>query len=115
VAASTPGEGFQTLVWADDAALGLTNPLSSPSDCQDPTILDASLLQGKILICTYSFDFAFGSASLQQVVGTVQTLGAVGFIMVVQSDLGPNKLDPIPFVVPAIVLTSLQDSQVLDF
>jgi subtilisin family serine protease len=113
LAPSTPGEGFQTLVWADDAALGLTNPLSSPSDCQDPTILNASLLQGKILICTYSFDFAFGSASLQQVVGTVQTLGAVGFIMVVQSDLGPNKLDPIPFVVPAIVLTSLQDSQSL--
>ncbi|CAK9232143.1 unnamed protein product [Sphagnum troendelagicum] len=47
---------------------GQGNPLYTLSDCQLASLFNKLLVQGKLLICTYSFNFIFGGASMQQVV-----------------------------------------------
>jgi hypothetical protein len=63
------------------------------------------------MICTYSFNFVFGGASMQTVVTTLQALGAVGVVMMVDSDSSGQQYSPIPLPIPAIVLVSYANSQ----
>jgi len=56
------------------------------------------------MICTHSFNFIFGGASMQQVVSTIEALGAAGLVMVVESNVAGSNFDPIPFTMPCIVI-----------
>ncbi|KAJ7269441.1 hypothetical protein O6H91_Y398200 [Diphasiastrum complanatum] len=110
LAPSTSGSTLYNLILAKDAVGSQSDLFFSPNDCQDPTLFDKKIVQGNILICTYSFSFIFGGATINQVAVTVQNVSAVGFILVVESDLAGSKFDPIPISVPGIVLTTLEDS-----
>ncbi len=111
-AAPTRGDRLYGMVLANDAVMGETNALYTPSDCQEPSLFDPALVHNRLLVCTYSFNFIFGGSTMQEVVNTVRALGGAGFIMVVESDIAGSKFDPIPLPIPAIVLTVTSDSQV---
>jgi hypothetical protein len=100
------------MVLAQDAVAGKGDPSLSPSDCQAPQLYNKALVRGKILICTYSFDYVFGGSTMQQLVITIKTLGAAGVAMVVDSDTSGGKFEPIPLAIPVIVFPTSVDSQV---
>eukprot|EP00249_Psilotum_nudum_P002715 c15839_g1_i1 orf=1785-3449(-) len=108
----TPGDGFYSMVLAEDALAESSNLFFNPTSCQQPEAFNRTITQGKILICTYSFSFVFGQSTLKQVSQTTQNLSAVGFVMVVNSELPGTKFNPVPITVPGIVITNLADSQV---
>ncbi|KAL3693997.1 hypothetical protein R1sor_007648 [Riccia sorocarpa] len=113
LAPGTPGDVMAKLVLAQDVVTGPKNPIFDPSDCQDSTSLDKGTVAGKILICTYSFNFVYGGSTIKRVEDTVRNLSAMGFIMVVQSDTAGSRFDPIPITVPGIIITSQNHSQIL--
>jgi len=113
LAPPTKGPIFYDLILANDAVQGEGNPLYSPSDCQVPSIFNKPLVQGKLLICIYSFNFLFGGASMQQVVTTLEALGAAGLVMVVESDSAGSMFTPIPLTIPGIVLVDAMHSEAL--
>ncbi len=49
---------------------------------------------------------------MQQVVSTLEALGAAGLVMVVESDVAGSKFDPIPFTIPGIVIIDAMNSEV---
>ncbi|CAM6074802.1 unnamed protein product [Sphagnum tenellum] len=113
LAPPTKGPFLYNLISANDAMQGQGNPLYTPSDCQLASLFNKLLVQGKLMICTYSFNFIFGGASMQQVVSTLEALGAAGLVMVVESDVAGSKFDPIPFTMPGIVIIDAMNSEVL--
>ncbi len=74
-------------------------------------ILANDAVQGKLLICIFSFNFVFGGASMQQVVTTLEALGAAGLVMVVESDSAGSMFTPIPLTMPGIVLVDAMHSE----
>ena len=38
--------------------------ISSPSDCQNPEAFNKPMIEGNILVCGYSYNFAYGAASV---------------------------------------------------
>ncbi|KAG6544296.1 hypothetical protein Mapa_014299 [Marchantia paleacea] len=113
LAPATPGELMKKMVLAADAVTGPINPIYDPSDCQDSTSLDKSMIAGNILICTYSFNFIYGGSTIKRVEETTKNLSAAGFVMVVQSDTAGSRFNPIPITVPGIIITSQNESQIL--
>jgi hypothetical protein len=112
-AAGTQGEGLYDLILAEDAAAAnAANPRLAPT-CQQPAAFDKSLVEGKILMCTYSFAFVYGGATVRQVVETARSLGAAGFILFARAELPGSKFSPAPFAVPGIVVTDVADATVL--
>lgn len=110
--APTAGVALYPMLLAQDAVAGKGDPALSPSDCQAPQLYNKVLVRGKILICTYSFDYVFGGSTMQQLEKTIKTLGAAGVAMVVDSDTSGGKFEPIPLSVPVIVFPNAVDSQV---
>lgn len=106
LAPTTAGVGLYPLIMAQDAVVR-TDPTQSPGDCQAASLYNRNLVRGKIIICTYSFDYVFGGSTLQQLVKTVQTIGAAGVILVVDSDTSGGKFDPIPISVPFIIFPNM--------
>lgn len=113
ITAATKGEVLYPLILAKDATEGQGNPGFAPSDCQEPSIFQKALVTGKLLICTYGFNYIFGGSTLQQLVKTVEAVGAAGVVLVVESDGSGSKFDPVPLRIPAIALLSFADSAVL--
>ncbi|CAM6049035.1 unnamed protein product [Sphagnum compactum] len=113
LAPPTKGPLLYDMILAQDAVQGAGNPLYSPSDCQLPSLFSKLLVQGKLMICTFSFNFIFGGASMQQVVTTLKALGAAGLVMVVESDVAGSKFDPIPLTIPGIVIIDAMNSEIL--
>ncbi|KAH7306262.1 hypothetical protein KP509_22G004300 [Ceratopteris richardii] len=111
LAPATPGEQMYDLVLAEDAAVANNSGFSfSPSNCQQPEVLNKAFVQGKILMCTYSFSFLYGGATVRKVADTAKSLSAVGFVLFVTRELPGNKFNPIPLGMPGVVITDVQDS-----
>lgn len=101
------------MVLAADATQGQGSPLFSPSDCQEPSLFNRAVVSGSLLICTYGFSYIFGGSTLQQLVKTIEAVGAAGVVLIVDSDGPGSKFDPVPLRVPAIGLLNLADSTAL--
>lgn len=113
IAPPTRGGGLYRLILAQDAVQGRGDPLLSPSECQSPKLYNNLLVRGKILICTYTFDFVYGGSTMQQLVKTAKSLGAAGVTVVVDSDSSGQKFEPVPLAIPVIVLPTSADSNIL--
>ena len=61
------------------------------------------MVEGKILVCGYSYNFAYGAASLRCLSETAKSLGAVGFILAVENPSPWAKFDPAVVGIPGIV------------
>lgn len=82
--------------------------------CQTPDAFIPSLVRGKLIICTYTFDFEFDSASIVRVAETMNNVGAAGFIMTMDPDVGSEEVKgtTVTLGVPGIVLNNIQASTV---
>ncbi|OMO62885.1 hypothetical protein COLO4_32844 [Corchorus olitorius] len=107
---STHANQTYTMVAANDVLLDSSVMKYSPSDCQRPEVLNKNLVEGNILLCGYSFNFVVGTASIKKVSETAKALGAVGFVLAVESVSPGTKFDPVPVGVPGIVITDVSKS-----
>lgn len=111
LAPATPGDQMYNLVLAEDALSNNNTGFSfNPSNCQQPGVFNKTLIQGKILMCTYSFSFIYGASTVKRVSDTAKNLSAVGFVLFAKTDLPGNKFNPVPLGMPGIVITDVQDS-----
>lgn len=101
------------LVAATDAMLNSSYVISSPSDCQNPAAFNKTMIEGNILVCGYSYNFAYGAASVRRLSETAKSLGAVGFILAVENPSPGAKFDPVPVGIPGIVIKDVDQTQVL--
>uniref|UniRef100_A0A0D3GKF8 Subtilisin-like protease n=1 Tax=Oryza barthii TaxID=65489 RepID=A0A0D3GKF8_9ORYZ len=83
-----------SLISAADALLGSSATKYSALDCQRPELLNKRKIQGKILLCGYSFNYISGTASIKKVSETARSLGAAGFIVAVENSYPGTKFDP---------------------
>ncbi|KAL6496408.1 hypothetical protein OROGR_029666 [Orobanche gracilis] len=106
--------GSFTVVAANDVVLDSSG--GNPSaDCQRPEFLNKTLVQGRILLCGYSFNFAVDNSSIKKVAETVNNLSAVGFVLAVEPEMhnpGTNY-PPVPSAIPGILVTDPKDSEAL--
>lgn len=100
-----------TMVAANDVLLDSSVMKYSPSDCQRPEVFDKKLVEGKILLCGYSFNFVVGTASIKKVWETAKSVGAVGFVLAVENVSPGTKFDPVPVGIPGILITDVTKSQ----
>ncbi|KAJ8767512.1 hypothetical protein K2173_017556 [Erythroxylum novogranatense] len=107
---STHANQTYTLVAANDVLLDSSVMKYSPSDCQRPEVLNRNLVEGNVLLCGYSFNFVVGTASVKKVSETARSLGAVGFVLAVESVSPGTKFNPVPVGIPGIVITDVTKS-----
>lgn len=103
-----------TLVAAPHA---LKNNTVSPTEmslgeCQDSSRLDADLIRGKILVCSYSVRFVLGLSSVKQALDTANNVSAAGVIFYLDPFVLGFQLNPTPMRMPGLIIPSSDDSKV---
>uniref|UniRef100_A0A0A8YY47 Peptidase S8/S53 domain-containing protein n=1 Tax=Arundo donax TaxID=35708 RepID=A0A0A8YY47_ARUDO len=111
VSPATHGNKSFSLISAADALLGLPATKYSALDCQRPELLNKRKVQGKILLCGYSFNYISGTASIKKVSQTARNLGAAGFVVVVENSYPGTKFDPVPISIPGILVTDVSKTK----
>ncbi|KAJ0961817.1 hypothetical protein J5N97_029645 [Dioscorea zingiberensis] len=112
----TEEEFFLPLVAAQDVCNRNESYVLAQS-CQRPEPFNLSLIQGKLIICTYISDFIFSPTSIDSIVDTVKKIGAAGFVITMARGLSSEVLNEttstmnLPF--PGIVLSSTEASEAL--
>ncbi|CAK9137266.1 unnamed protein product [Ilex paraguariensis] len=79
-------------------------------ECQYPEALDPIIVQGKIVICTFSTGFYNGTSSLRAIIETAKVLGFMGFVFVANPAYGNFVAEPIPFSIPGIMTPRTSDA-----
>ncbi|VFQ70506.1 unnamed protein product [Cuscuta campestris] len=113
---ATMGEEFFQLAAAVDVSQrNSTAGLLTVESCQDPSQFVPSLVRGKLLICTYTYDFESEAASIAAVADTVARAGAAGFVLTVDPDLGSQQIKgaTLTLQVPGLILNNLESSTAL--
>ncbi|KAL0927024.1 hypothetical protein M5K25_001176 [Dendrobium thyrsiflorum] len=83
---------------------------------QRPELLNKNLVEGKILLCGYSFNFVSGTTSIRKVCETAKILGAAGFVVAMESSYPGTKYDPVPVALPGILITYVsQTKELIDY
>ncbi|KAK9121045.1 hypothetical protein Syun_018662 [Stephania yunnanensis] len=114
LAPPTIGEVQFPIAAAADVCSGNTT-FETVENCQHTEPFILSLARGKLIICTYTFDFEFDAASIVSVADTIQRIGAAGFIMTMDPDLASDQVrgTTATFRVPGVVLNNIQASTAL--
>ncbi|KAJ4951118.1 hypothetical protein NE237_027950 [Protea cynaroides] len=73
------------------------------------------LVRGKLIICTYSYDFELDAASISTVAETIQNVGAAGFIITMDPHTGSEEVDgtTLTLQVPGIILNNMDATSAL--
>lgn len=82
------------------------------SECQDSASLDQDLIQGNLLICSYSIRFVLGLSTIKQALETAKNLNASGVIFYMDPFVVGYQLNPIPMELPGIIIPTPEDSKV---
>lgn len=82
------------------------------SECQDSSNFNQDLVQGNLLICSYSIRFVLGISTIQQALQTAQNLSAVGVVFYMDPFMIGFQLNPTPMKIPGIIISSPDDSKV---
>ncbi|KAL8108567.1 subtilisin-like protease SBT2.3 [Apium graveolens] len=82
-------------------------------ECQDPNSLNQDIIQGNLLICSYSIRFVLGMSSIKQALSTAKNLSAVGVVFYLDPFVIGYQLNPVPMAIPGIILSSPDDSKIL--
>ncbi|CAL5359710.1 unnamed protein product [Camellia sinensis] len=106
---------FPIAAAADVSQRNTTAGLLTIESCQNAEPFVPSLVRGKLIICTYTFDFDFESASIATVADTIHKVGAAGFILTIDPDIGSEQIKGtmLTLRVPGIVLNNMQSSAAL--
>lgn len=103
------------LAAASDVCKGnATAALLTVESCQETEPFVRTLVHGKIVICTYTFDFESEAASIATVADTIQKIGAAGFVLTMDPDISSEKIKgaTITLSVPGLILNSMEASTV---
>ncbi|KAF9689746.1 hypothetical protein SADUNF_Sadunf01G0124300 [Salix dunnii] len=113
--APTEGEMPYRIAAAADVSHTNTTSVVEVESCQNPEHFILSSVRNKLIICTYTFDFEYEAASIAAVASTIQKIGAAGFIIAMDPDIGSEQIKgaTMTIQVPAIILNSLQSSRAL--
>ncbi|KAF2304591.1 hypothetical protein GH714_034536 [Hevea brasiliensis] len=88
---------------ADDMYLG---------ECQDSNNFNQDLVQGNLLICSYSIRFVLGLSTIKQSLQTAKNLSAAGVVFYMDPSVIGFRLNPIPMRISGIIIPSPDDSKV---
>ncbi|KAG2591973.1 hypothetical protein PVAP13_5NG517300 [Panicum virgatum] len=113
LAPGTDGDSMYSLIAAPHA---LKNNTVSPTEmslgeCQDSSRLDADLIKGKILVCSYSIRFVLGLSSVKQALDTANNVSAAGVIFYLDPFVLGFQLNPTPMRMPGLIIPSSDDSK----
>lgn len=115
LAPGTVKDKMYTLISALHA---LNNGTSAANDmyigeCQDSNYFDRDLVQGNLLICSYSIRFVLGLSTIKQALETARNLSAAGVVFYMDPFVIGFQLNPIPMKMPGIIIPSPEDSKIL--
>lgn len=115
LAPGTDGDTKYTLVSATHALNNDTTPASDMylGECQDSSRFDQDLVQGNLLICSYSVRFVLGLSTIKQALQTAKNLSAVGVVFSMDPFVLGFQLNPIPLNLPGIIIPSPNDSKII--
>ncbi|KAJ0104678.1 hypothetical protein Patl1_18357 [Pistacia atlantica] len=116
LAPPTAGIMHYPIAAAADASLRSTTiGIASLESCQHPELFIPSLARGKLIICTYSFDFEYEAATVTTVADNIKKIGAAGFILRMDPDVGSTPVNgtTMTLQVPGIILNNVQASMAL--
>lgn len=82
-------------------------------ECQYPDAFDPVVVQGSVVICTFSAGFNNGTSNLTAIIETARVLGFAGFVLVANPSYGDFIAEPIPFSVPGIMIPRTSDAQII--
>ncbi|XP_017409283.1 subtilisin-like protease SBT2.2 isoform X2 [Vigna angularis] len=82
-------------------------------ECQDASIFSHDLVQGNLLICSYSVRFVLGLSTIKQAMETAMNLSAVGVVFSMDPFVSSFQLNPVPMKMPGIIIPSANDSKIL--
>lgn len=113
-----PGTDEGTMCTLVSALHALNNDTTVTNDmyvgeCQDSSILNQDLVQGNLLICSYSIRFVLGLSTIKQALQTAKNLSAVGVVFYMDPYVIGFQLNPTPLELPGIIISSPVDSKVL--
>ncbi|XAR65576.1 Tripeptidyl-peptidase II [Bertholletia excelsa] len=114
LASGTDGDMMYTLV----SALHALNDSTATNDmyvseCQDASNFNQNLVQGNLLLCSYSIRFVLGISSIKATLQTAKNLSAAGVVFYMDPFVIGFQLNPIPMSLPGIIIPSPNDSKVL--
>lgn len=101
------------LVSANDAL----NDSETPNDeyvneCQDSSSLNQTVVEGNLLICSYSIKFVLGQSTISNAIETARNLSAAGIVFTMDLFIIGFQLNPVPMSLPGIIIPSSNDSKV---
>ncbi|KAG6692355.1 hypothetical protein I3842_10G110700 [Carya illinoinensis] len=116
-----PGVGLartDTMYALISAIHALNNETTVASDmyvgeCQDSSSFNLDLVQGNLLICSYSIRFVLGLATIKQALQTAKNLSAAGVVFYMDPLVIGFQLNPVPLGMPSIIIPSPDDSKIL--
>ncbi|XP_057497496.1 subtilisin-like protease SBT2.4 [Actinidia eriantha] len=82
-------------------------------ECQFPEALDPIVVQGSVVICTFSEGFYNETSSVTAIIDTAKALGFMGFVLVANPVYGDFIAEPIPFAVPGIMIPKTSDAEII--
>lgn len=82
------------------------------SECQDASKFNHTLVQGNLLICSYSIRFVLGLSTIKQASETAMNLSAAGVVFAMDPFVISYQLNPVPMRLPGIIIPSPDDSKV---
>ncbi|XP_047954341.1 subtilisin-like protease SBT2.3 [Salvia hispanica] len=115
LAPGTEGDTMYTLVSAIHA-LNTTTATANDlyvSECQDAGNFNQSVVEGNLLICSYSIRFVLGLSTIKQALETADSLNAAGVVFYMDPYVIGFQLNPIPMKIPGIIIPSPDDSKIL--
>lgn len=103
-----------TLVSAIDALNNKTSVTDNMyvGECQDSSNFNHDLVQGNLLICSYSIRFVLGISTIKGALETAKNLSAVGVVFYMDPFVIGFQLNPVPMNMPGIIIPSPEDSKV---
>lgn len=81
-------------------------------ECQDASKFNNDLVQGNLLMCSYSMRFVLGLSSINQAVETATNLSAAGVVFPMNPSVNGFQLNPTPMKIPGIIIPFANDSKV---
>jgi hypothetical protein len=103
-----------TLISATDALNNGTTVVNDMyvGECQDSSSFNQDLIQGNLLICSYSIRFVLGLSTIKQALQTAKNLSATGVVFYMDPYVIGFQLNPVPLEMPGIIIPTPEDSKV---
>ncbi|CAK9167441.1 unnamed protein product [Ilex paraguariensis] len=100
------------------SALHALNDTTSVKDmyvgeCQDSNYFSQDIVQGNLLICSYSIRFVLGLSTIKQALETAKNLSAAGVVFYMDPFVIGFQINPVPMRLPGIIIPSPDDSKIL--